>query len=223
MKISKVFLGALIVPFLIGIPAAHATIVQVQMLDDLFNFRFDPDSVTVNAGDTILWTNNGAFAHTSTSGLGCSVNGIWDSGSVSPAGGTFQRAFTTVGPFPYHCTFHCASGMVATAVVQVVPGVEERTNISSQGFSISLIRPNPFHRTTIIPYSLRHAAPVKSVIYNIGGRRVRTLVDAFEEQGQKQVVWDGFGDEGELLKSDIYFVLFETPTSRSVRKLIHLR
>lgn len=218
MKISNRFLGVLVAFVLLGIPTSHATIVPVQILDSFFS----PDSVTVNQGDTIRWTNNGALLHTSTSGTSCVLDGTWDSPNLGP-GGTFEWAFTTIGSFPYFCRFHCIFGMVGTAVVRVVPGVEERTNISSQGFSISLIRPNPFHRTTIIPYSLRQAAPVKIVIYNIVGRRVRTLVDAFEEQGQKQVVWDGFGDEGELLKSDIYFVLFETPTSRSVRKLIHLR
>ncbi len=64
------------------------------------DFSFSPSQVTVNAGDTVRWTNNGPSPHTTTS-----TSGVWDSGTLAP-GQTFSFTFTTAGTFAYHCTIH---------------------------------------------------------------------------------------------------------------------
>lgn len=79
--------------------------VNVTMRDN----AFDPPSITVQVGDTVVWTNGGAVAHTSTS------SGVWDSGFVNP-GQTFSRTFSAAGTFNYVCTLHL--GMNGTVVVQ---------------------------------------------------------------------------------------------------------
>lgn len=77
------------------------------------DFAFSPDTVTIKAGTTVVWTNAGPSAHTTTSD-----GGIWGSGTLSPpsggggyggggsAGGTFQFTFTQAGTFQYHCSIH---------------------------------------------------------------------------------------------------------------------
>jgi LPXTG-motif cell wall-anchored protein len=70
---------------------------------------FSPSSVTVNAGDTVTWTNQGTVAHTAT-GSG------FDSGSLDP-GKSFSHKFTSAGTFSYVCTFHQAQGMTGTVTV----------------------------------------------------------------------------------------------------------
>src|SRR5690348_12010708 len=77
---------------------------------------FDPASLTINKGDIVVWTNNSSTPHTSTSGSGCTTDGLWDSGSIA-SGGTFSHTFSTGGSFPYHCTFHCSMGMVGTITI----------------------------------------------------------------------------------------------------------
>lgn len=79
--------------------------VTVSMVDN----SFGPTSVTVKAGTTVRWVNNGSTPHTTTS-----TTGLWDSNNVS-AGGNFQRDFDAVGTFPYVCTNH--AGMSGTVVV----------------------------------------------------------------------------------------------------------
>ncbi len=71
---------------------------------------FSPASVTVAAGSTVTWTNDGARPHTSTSDTG-----TWDSGMLK-AGQTFSQIFGTAGTFTYNCAFH--PEMVATVVVE---------------------------------------------------------------------------------------------------------
>lgn len=66
----------------------------------IVDFAFDPGSVTVTAGSTVTWTNNGAVAHTVTSD-----SGAFDSGSLDP-GATFSQTFDTPGTFAYFCSIH---------------------------------------------------------------------------------------------------------------------
>jgi len=70
--------------------------VQVSMED----FRFNPPTINVQVGGSVVWTNNGRTPHTSTS-----QNGGWDSGRIDP-GRTFSQTFTSAGTFPYLCSIH---------------------------------------------------------------------------------------------------------------------
>jgi plastocyanin len=73
------------------------------------NMSYNPGTITVVAGTTIIWTNKDAVNHTVTSN-----SGAFDSGSLAN-GATYSHQFATAGTFAYHCTFH--SGMNATVVV----------------------------------------------------------------------------------------------------------
>jgi plastocyanin len=80
---------------------------SVSMVD----FAFDPKVITITAGTSIRWTNNGTSVHTTTS----DTPGLWDSGDIAP-GGSYTVTFNTPGVFPYQCIHH-APLMVGTVVV----------------------------------------------------------------------------------------------------------
>ena len=84
---------------LILAPALVTGIVQVSIQ----NFAFVPDSVRVQPGDTVRWTNADVSAHTST-GTG-SGNAAWNSGNLS-GGQSYQRVFTAADVFNYRCNIH---------------------------------------------------------------------------------------------------------------------
>ncbi len=67
------------------------------------NYAFQPASVTVKAGATVMWVNNSNVAHTSTSDSGSAVT--WDSSAIS-TGGNFSFVFSTPGTYTYHCSIH---------------------------------------------------------------------------------------------------------------------
>lgn len=69
---------------------------------------FSPATVKVDQGTQVTWSFSGT--HTSTSN-----QGFWESGSQS--GGSFAQTLRSAGRFPYHCTFHVASGMKGTIIV----------------------------------------------------------------------------------------------------------
>ena len=79
------------------------------------DFEFDPKTITVNVGDTIVWKNVGQRPHTVDAD-----DGSFDSGTLQP-GQEFSFTFSKAGTFPYYCEFHGAkggSGMAGTVVVQ---------------------------------------------------------------------------------------------------------
>jgi len=97
--------------FSLGVCAFAAT-TNVSVVD----FAFQPQTVTINAGDTVIWTLSGTAPHTVTSGPGCSADGMFNSGTLGSA--PFSITFNTPGTFPYFCSFHCASfGMTGTVIV----------------------------------------------------------------------------------------------------------
>lgn len=91
---------------------SFAATVDVEVRDSFFS----PQNVTIDAGDTVRWTQLGSLPHTTTSGSGCASNGTWNSGTLS-GGQSFSHTFTSAGSFPYYCVFHCGGGMTGTVTV----------------------------------------------------------------------------------------------------------
>src|SRR5262249_6150173 len=67
-------------------------------------------------------------------------------------------------------------------------------------------RPNPFRQNTVISFSVAHASPVHLVVYDITGRRGRTLVDGVLDAGMHEGSWGGEDHGGRVMASGIYFV-----------------
>ncbi|MFL5806194.1 MAG: cupredoxin family copper-binding protein [Roseiflexaceae bacterium] len=103
MKAQRLTLSALLIAAALAVwtlaapPRSTAANQNVSIVD----FSFSPTPVTIKAGETVTWTNNGAATHTTTS----DTPGVWDSGDLATSD-TFQHTFNQPGTFPYHCTRH---------------------------------------------------------------------------------------------------------------------
>src|SRR5579872_1223166 len=86
-------------------PGPAPTLVFVNIGDDFFF----PPRVTISAGQTVRWTNNGSEDHTVTSNAGSncrpSSNEAFDS-STMDSGTTFDHTFNNPGTFAYYCQVH---------------------------------------------------------------------------------------------------------------------
>lgn len=181
--------------FLLAAMPAVAAQVQVSMVD----FAFNPDSVNISPGDTVQWTNNGYYAHTSTSGVNGVPDGRWNSGDVSP-GGSYSRAFDSSGTFHYFCMHHYPSGMVGVIYVNST-GVGDSRYSAVSGPVIRSF-PNPFRSTTTLYMPLSTGSPVHSTIlriYDVSGLLVRTL-----RVSASSVLWNGRDQSGRNLPAGVY-------------------
>lgn len=86
-------------------PVAKAT---VNATDSL---KFEPASVTLNVGGSIIWTNTGTAPHDVTSTSGSELK--LDLGSKAT---TAPHTFATAGTYDYTCTIHGKS-MSGTVIV----------------------------------------------------------------------------------------------------------
>lgn len=70
------------------------------------NACFSPASLTINAGDTVEWTNTDTAAHTVTSGSPADgPSGVFDS-SLIMGGASFANTFDEAGSYDYFCMVH---------------------------------------------------------------------------------------------------------------------
>ena len=62
--------------------------------------RFEPQTLSVRRGETVVWINKDPFPHTATA-----LNGGFDSKNIEPSKSWRYKA-KKPGEFPYFCTLH---------------------------------------------------------------------------------------------------------------------
>lgn len=91
------------------------------------------------------------------------------------------------------------------------------------GLELSQNFPNPFNSETEIKYGLPVRSSVHISVYNIFGKKVRTIKDGIEDSGYYSVNWDGRDDNGELLASGMYFYVFASDDNYLTGKMMFLK
>ena len=107
--------------------ASPAEAIEVRMTNQL---RFEPETLTIRAGQTVTWINASAIPHTTTDDP--AANPVakshpdyallpagaapWNSGLLQP-GERFDHAFDVPGEYRYFCIPHVLSGMRGTIAV----------------------------------------------------------------------------------------------------------
>jgi hypothetical protein len=99
------------------------------------------------------------------------------------------------------------------------------TPVQNVGLVNSLFQnsPNPFNPRTTIRFSLAANAPAKLVIYDVNGRKVRTLVNGMQKAGLHELVWDGTDDSGHLVASGIFWSQLTAGDYTSNKKMVVLK
>jgi 6-phosphogluconolactonase (cycloisomerase 2 family) len=83
--------------------------------------------------------------------------------------------------------------------------------------------PNPFNPNTTIRYTIAQDAHVTLTVYDVAGRRVRTLVDDNKRPNFYKIVWDGKNDNGEQVASGVYFYRLVAGQFTKSRKMVVLK
>ncbi len=65
-------------------------------------------------------------------------------------------------------------------------------------------RPNPFNPLTTIRFTLERDATAEVAVYDLAGRRLRTLTSGFLPAGEHETTWDGRDDRGGRVASGTY-------------------
>jgi hypothetical protein len=81
------------------------------------------------------------------------------------------------------------------------------------------IYPNPFINKTMVKYFVPYSSFVKLRMYDINGRLINILVNSERGGGVYSVVWDSKDLSGNLVRSGIYFCVFECNNLRITQKI----
>jgi hypothetical protein len=96
-----------------------------------------------------------------------------------------------------------------------------------KSYSLSQNFPNPFNPSTTIKFDIpdieEGAQYVDLTVYDIRGRRVRTLIDAEYEPGRYTVAWNGKNDRGSSVSSGIYLYTLRVGKQHFTRKMTVLK
>ena len=74
------------------------------------------------------------------------------------------------------------------------------------GFRLNGPFPNPFNPSTVISYELPYDLNIEINIFNLLGRKVRSLLNETRPAGQGATIWDGKTENGHLASGGVYFI-----------------
>jgi hypothetical protein len=91
-------------------------------------------------------------------------------------------------------------------------------------FQLSAPRPNPFASQSTIQYAVPSpGAEVRIDVFDVSGRRVRTLVQGAIPPGRHSVTWDGRDGAGRHTSAGVYFTRMQAAGFSQVQKVTLLR
>ena len=155
-------------------------------------------------------------------------DGVWrrqliaDVGEGSLAGG-FTALALTPGDAPMIAFHNFVSGSLEW--IEAPPGVVEvESPWLPVRYALHAARPNPFNPLTTIRYDLPESGPVSLTVYDVAGRRIRSLVrSTTQPAGSYNVIWDGRDDDGRTVGSGVYFYSFRSEGLTTSRRMILAR
>ena len=166
-------------------------------------------SQRVNASGAVQWTAGGVPMCTATNTQDYPVI------AIDGAAGAFvvwndNRSLS----YRVYAQRVVASGLITTAV---------STRIPASPVSVGNNYPNPFSAHTSVDVVLGHDSAVTIEVFDVAGRRVRSLDAGRLEAGASQLTFDAFDDRGHALPSGVYFYRVHANDATVTRKILIAR
>jgi hypothetical protein len=102
-------------------------------------------------------------------------------------------------------------------------GLRDPVSTDSPTVAILGNQPNPFSTSTDISFELGQPGHVVITLYDVAGRKVRTILDRDVALGPHKVSWDGTGDDGQRVAPGMYFYDVATRQGVGSRKVLIVR
>lgn len=114
-------------------------------------------------------------------------------------------------------------GRLTTSSCPCVPttGIPEPTQSpSNRAVSLGPTLPNPGHDLVRVRLQLTRPIPVDVAIYDLSGRRLRTLLTGAQPAGERNIEWDRRHDDGRTVRPGLYLLRLESAEGRVVRRIV---
>jgi hypothetical protein len=94
---------------------------------------------------------------------------------------------------------------------------------NDQGMQLAQNVPNPFRGPTSMAFTVSTPTRVHLGVFDLAGRRIKSLVDDHREAGTYTAVWDGKDDSGTRVKGGIYFYRLQAGANSTMRRMVFIR
>ncbi|NQT63569.1 MAG: T9SS type A sorting domain-containing protein [Candidatus Marinimicrobia bacterium] len=224
-----------------AIPNASLTIpFNLSNGSNIFSFegelQYDPSKMIIDTGDPFQWPShlNGfmkSFHIDEEAGrirfIGVGANPEGESGQLLSVNFTLSenneigtRTDVTLEYMKFNSN-HVIENI--SAHVDVAGAVSTHDSAIPTRFILSQNYPNPFNPNTTINYDLPEDSNISLIIYDIRGKRVRTLKSGPQNAGYYKVNWDGKTADGLSINTGIYFARLEAGDNSDVIKMLFLK
>jgi spore coat protein A len=192
-----------------------------------------PNAATAVQVTDLLPSGLSFLGATTSAGSYDQMTGIWDVGGVGVSvsdtllidvdvnlgtgGTTINNAATVTAVDQEDPTPADAAASVGIDVITVV-GVSPVSVVA-----LRAVQPNPFQATTFVHYDLPWSQPVRVVVYDVSGRRVRTMIDGPVDAGRHVETWNGQDSAGRPVASGVYFIRMDTRGYSATQKVVRIR
>ena len=204
--------------------SGRPTLTFAGTASDAFGFSSSAPIVTSNGtahGSALLWI----VWNADSSGNGAELRAY----DVLPVSGVLQPEFSAPvgqgskfnppGVFENHLYVGTRDGHVigfglppGVAVGDVTPGLR-----------LAAAFPNPAAGATTLDLQIPRGGAATLAIYDLGGRRVRRLLDGEMSAGSQRVVWDGRDDGGGSVPAGLYLARLDAIGARATLRLVVVR
>ena len=100
---------------------------------------------------------------------------------------------------------------------------EEVDGPLSAGFRLNPSVPNPVSDHALLAFNLPRSVTTTLILYDLTGRRVKTLAQGPREAGYHVIRWDGDDDAGRKVTPGIYFYRLDAGSQSLTRRLVVVR
>ena len=83
--------------------------------------------------------------------------------------------------------------------------------------------PNPFNPVTTLHYDLPEDAMVNITIYDMMGRKVKTLVNGSQTAGYKSIQWNATNDKNRPVSAGLYLYTIQAGDHSQTKKMVLLK
>ena len=208
-----------------NLPYAYAGTISIPLdviyltVDDGSNFVTQEETVTMT------WDLNELPEHITMTLTDNTTNSIIDLTQQS------ELTFTTIakGSFP-------SSGNEAVSIYPELGSSHFTVDISYSelamdntagtlpiGYALHQNYPNPFNPTTTLRYDIPENSHVTITIYDMLGRKVRTILNLQQDPGYKSLIWNATNDYGKPVSAGIYLYQIQAGEYISTKKMVLLK
>ena len=95
--------------------------------------------------------------------------------------------------------------------------------VMPEKFTIHQNYPNPFNPVTTLRYDLPEQTHVNITVYDMLGRKVRTILNQEQDPGYKSLIWDATNDYGKPVSAGIYLYQIQAGEYMQTKKMVLLK